>query len=203
MRRRDLVTALAAVGAAAAAQTLRPRSRFRPRRPADAEYGRDAGVLPGLGFDVAEGALACSGLHRRSDDQFSSPRHLAARTVHPACPRFAKPPCGDLCFVWDGTPDALKAMLDQCAGAKNLAHRQAPVARHKGGRRKSPSERLHPRPRRQPPRVRDLLDAPIEKHYADARRDRCLFLSDAQLLPLFGPPADGTRIPAAAGPTGL
>ena len=28
----------------------------------------------------------------------------------------ARPPCGDLCFVWDGTPDALKAMLEK-AGA--------------------------------------------------------------------------------------
>jgi catechol 2,3-dioxygenase-like lactoylglutathione lyase family enzyme len=29
----------------------------------------------------------------------------------------AQPPCGDLCFVWDGTPAALKAMLDR-AGTK-------------------------------------------------------------------------------------
>jgi catechol 2,3-dioxygenase-like lactoylglutathione lyase family enzyme len=28
----------------------------------------------------------------------------------------AQPPCGDLCFVWDGTPAALRAMLDR-AGA--------------------------------------------------------------------------------------
>ena len=29
----------------------------------------------------------------------------------------AQPPCGDLCFVWDGTPAALKALLDR-AGAR-------------------------------------------------------------------------------------
>ena len=29
----------------------------------------------------------------------------------------AKPPCGDLCFVWEGTPEALKILLDR-VGAK-------------------------------------------------------------------------------------
>jgi catechol 2,3-dioxygenase-like lactoylglutathione lyase family enzyme len=42
----------------------------------------------------------------------------------------AKPPCGDLCFVWDGTPDSLKATLDK-AGAKVVT---GPVSRQ-GGRR--------------------------------------------------------------------
>jgi len=43
----------------------------------------------------------------------------------------AKPPCGDLCFVWDGTPAALKATLDR-AGAKVI---EGPGDRQ-GGRRK-------------------------------------------------------------------
>ena len=42
----------------------------------------------------------------------------------------AQPPCGDLCFVWDGSPDALQARLDG-AGA---AVEEGPVARQ-GGRR--------------------------------------------------------------------
>ena len=42
----------------------------------------------------------------------------------------AKPPCGDLCFVWDGTAAALKAMLDR-VGAKIV---EGPVARQ-GGKR--------------------------------------------------------------------
>jgi len=42
----------------------------------------------------------------------------------------ANPPCGDLCFVWDGTPDSLKATLDK-AGAKVVT---GPVNRQ-GGRR--------------------------------------------------------------------
>jgi catechol 2,3-dioxygenase-like lactoylglutathione lyase family enzyme len=42
----------------------------------------------------------------------------------------ATPPCGDLCFVWDGTPAALGALLDD-AGAEII---EGPVARE-GGRR--------------------------------------------------------------------
>jgi len=46
----------------------------------------------------------------------------------------AKPPCGDLCFVWDGTAATLKAVLDR-AGAKVV---EGPVNRQ-GGRRKTGS----------------------------------------------------------------
>jgi len=46
----------------------------------------------------------------------------------------ALPPCGDLCFVWDGTADALRARLDQ-AGAPIEA---GPVARE-GGRKRDAS----------------------------------------------------------------
>jgi catechol 2,3-dioxygenase-like lactoylglutathione lyase family enzyme len=42
----------------------------------------------------------------------------------------AVPPCGDLCFVWDGPPDALRALLDG-AGADVI---EGPVERD-GGRR--------------------------------------------------------------------
>jgi catechol 2,3-dioxygenase-like lactoylglutathione lyase family enzyme len=43
----------------------------------------------------------------------------------------ARPPCGDLCFVWEGTPEALRSRLED-AGA---AVEEGPVARE-GGRRK-------------------------------------------------------------------
>ncbi len=46
----------------------------------------------------------------------------------------AKPPCGDLCFVWNGTPESLKAMLAK-AGAKVF---EGPVPRQ-GGRKKTGS----------------------------------------------------------------
>lgn len=42
----------------------------------------------------------------------------------------ATPPCGDLCFVWDGSPAALQELLD-AAGA---AIEEGPVTRN-GGRR--------------------------------------------------------------------
>jgi len=41
----------------------------------------------------------------------------------------ARPPCGDLCFVWDGSAESLKARLDQ-AGAEII---EGPVERQ-GGR---------------------------------------------------------------------
>jgi len=44
------------------------------------------------------------------------------------------PPCGDLCFVWEGTAESLKVILDR-AGAKVEI---GPVARE-GGRRKTGS----------------------------------------------------------------
>ena len=46
----------------------------------------------------------------------------------------AQPPCGDFCFVWDGTPASLKATLDR-VGAKIV---EGPVER-RGGRRKTAS----------------------------------------------------------------
>ena len=42
----------------------------------------------------------------------------------------AKPPCGDLCFVWNGSPESLDGLLD-AAGAAIV---EGPVARQ-GGRR--------------------------------------------------------------------
>jgi catechol 2,3-dioxygenase-like lactoylglutathione lyase family enzyme len=42
----------------------------------------------------------------------------------------ATPPCGDLCFVWGGSPEALATLLD-AAGAEVI---EGPVARE-GGRR--------------------------------------------------------------------
>ena len=81
-----------------------------------------------LGFTVMEGPRICSvhfgdnkiNLHRPSMWQNES---FTLRA--PA----AEPPCGDFCFVWDGTVDALRATLDQ-AGAEVI---EGPVDRT-GGR---------------------------------------------------------------------
>lgn len=132
-RRRFIQGAAAAAGLGAMAQ---PPGRIR---------GFDHVALPmqntdamlvfyrGLGCDVTENALACSvyfgenmiNFHRPSTWQHESFTLRASA---------AKPPCGDLCFVWEGTPESLKALLDR-AGAKVI---EGPVARQ-GGRRKGAS----------------------------------------------------------------
>jgi catechol 2,3-dioxygenase-like lactoylglutathione lyase family enzyme len=86
-----------------------------------------------LGFDVAELPHVVSvyvgnqmiNLHRPATWQ------RAAFTLR--APN-AQPPCGDLCFVWDGSAEALSAHLDD-AGAEII---EGPVARE-GGRRAAAS----------------------------------------------------------------
>jgi catechol 2,3-dioxygenase-like lactoylglutathione lyase family enzyme len=82
-----------------------------------------------LGFDVAEHPPVVSvyagtqmvNLHRPATWQREG-FELRARA--------AKPPCGDLCFVWDGSQESLNGLLDQLG----IAVAEGPVARH-GGRR--------------------------------------------------------------------
>ena len=82
-----------------------------------------------LGFDVVESAQACSvhfgtqmiNLHRPALWQSTS---FTLRA--PA----AKPPCGDLCFVWDGSPASLSAAL-----AKASAKIETEPVSRQGGRR--------------------------------------------------------------------
>ncbi len=69
-----------------------------------------------LGFQVVEGAQACSVHFGSQMINFHRPALWQSATFTLRAPA-AKPPCGDLCFVWDGTPAALKAMLDKI-GAK-------------------------------------------------------------------------------------
>jgi catechol 2,3-dioxygenase-like lactoylglutathione lyase family enzyme len=87
----------------------------------------------GLGFDVAENAVACSVYIGDQMINFHRPATWQRESFTLRAPA-AKPPCGDLCFVWDGTPEALKTMLDR-AGARII---EGPVARQ-GGRRKAAS----------------------------------------------------------------
>ena len=82
-----------------------------------------------IGFDVIEGAQACSVHFGTQMINFHRPSLWQNATFTLRAPA-AKPPCGDLCFVWDGTPAQLKAMLDK-AGAKIET---GPVNRQ-GGRR--------------------------------------------------------------------
>ena len=87
----------------------------------------------GLGFPIRETETAVSVYAGDQMINFHRPAHWndAAFTLRAPA---AKPPCGDLCFVWEGSPDALKAMLDRAGAAVFLG----PVARQ-GGRMKTAS----------------------------------------------------------------
>jgi len=87
----------------------------------------------GLGFQTSESANAVSVYIGSQMINFHRPalwQNSAFTLRAPA----ARPPCGDLCFVWDGSATSLKAMLDR-AGAKIEV---GPVDRP-GGRRKTGS----------------------------------------------------------------
>jgi catechol 2,3-dioxygenase-like lactoylglutathione lyase family enzyme len=86
-----------------------------------------------LGLDINEGPQACSVYVGDQMINF----HRPVRWQNPAdtlrAPA-AKPPCGDFCFVWEGTPESLKAMLDRAGATIEVG----PVPRQ-GGRRKTGS----------------------------------------------------------------
>ena len=84
----------------------------------------------GLGFEVVENRVACSVYIGQQMINFHRPATWQNASFTLRAPA-AKPPCGDLCFVWDGTVAALRAMLDR-AGAKVF---EGPVPRQ-GGRKK-------------------------------------------------------------------
>jgi catechol 2,3-dioxygenase-like lactoylglutathione lyase family enzyme len=87
----------------------------------------------GLGFDVVESATACSVHIGQNMINFHRPARWRDKSFTLRAPA-AQPPCGDLCFIWEGTPADLKGMLDR-AGAKII---EGPGPRQ-GGRRKTGS----------------------------------------------------------------
>ncbi|HLH44339.1 MAG TPA: VOC family protein [Bryobacteraceae bacterium] len=87
----------------------------------------------GLGLEVRENPSAISVYVGNQMINFHRPELWRSKTFTLRAPA-AAPPCGDLCFVWDGSPKALAAMLDK-AGAKI---EQGPVARQ-GGRKSAAS----------------------------------------------------------------
>jgi catechol 2,3-dioxygenase-like lactoylglutathione lyase family enzyme len=86
-----------------------------------------------LGLPVVENAQACSVYIGDQMINFHRPALWQRESFTLRAPA-AKPPCGDLCFVYEGNPESLKAMLDR-AGAKI---EEGPVARQ-GGRRRAAS----------------------------------------------------------------
>ena len=87
----------------------------------------------GLGFQITENAQACSVYIGDQMINFHRPAAWQRDTFTLRAPA-AKPPCGDLCFVWEGNATQLKAMLDG-ANAKII---EGPVPRQ-GGRRAAAS----------------------------------------------------------------
>jgi catechol 2,3-dioxygenase-like lactoylglutathione lyase family enzyme len=81
-----------------------------------------------LGCQVREGTSVCSVHFRDQKINFHRPEMWKRETFRLRAPA-ARPPCGDLCFVWEGTPEALTATLDK-TGAKII---EGPVRRD-GGR---------------------------------------------------------------------
>ena len=87
----------------------------------------------GLGFQVTENARSCSVYVGDQMINFHRPATWQDPAFTLRAPA-AKPPCGDLCFAWDGTPESLKSWLDR-AGVKII---EGPVGRQ-GGRKKAAS----------------------------------------------------------------
>ncbi len=86
-----------------------------------------------LGFDIAENANAISVYVGDSMINFHRPNRWQDKTFTNRAPA-ATPPCGDLCFVWDGTAESLKATLERASPKIETG----PVPRA-GGRRKTGS----------------------------------------------------------------
>src|SRR5262249_3401146 len=84
-----------------------------------------------LGFEVRENASVVSMYVGSQMINFHRPT-LWQNASFTLRARAAKPPCGDLCFVWDGTAAALKAMLERA----NAKIETGPVDRS-GGRQKT------------------------------------------------------------------
>jgi|SRR5579862_3156414 len=87
-----------------------------------------------LGLTVIENAQACAVYIGDQMINFHRPATWQRESFTLRAPA-AKPPCGDLCFVWEGTAASLKALLDR-VGVKI---EEGPVARQGGRRRASSS----------------------------------------------------------------
>ena len=131
--RRTFVKTAAAIAATGAT--------LNAQQPANRVSGYDHVALPmlntdamilfykTLGFEIRESAAAVSVYAGRNMINFHRPGRWQDRTFTLRAPR-ATPPCGDLCFVWDGTAAQLKAWLD----AAHASVEEGPVART-GGRK--------------------------------------------------------------------
>jgi catechol 2,3-dioxygenase-like lactoylglutathione lyase family enzyme len=136
--RREFVTALAAAGAAAGGGDLQAQrqggvSGFDhvavPMQNTDAMVA----FYRRLGFQMTENENAVSVYIGSQMINFHRPTRWQDPAFTLRAPA-AKPPCGDLCFVWSGSAAELKTMLERAGVKVELG----PVDRA-GGRRKTGS----------------------------------------------------------------
>jgi catechol 2,3-dioxygenase-like lactoylglutathione lyase family enzyme len=136
MSRRGFVAQVAAAGAAVASGAppalAQPANRVRgfdhvavPMQNTDAMLA----FYRRLGFEIRESGAACTVYVGSQMINFHRPGRWQDATFTLRAPA-AKPPCGDFCFVWDGTAAALKSWLDG-AGTTVV---EGPVPRQ-GGRK--------------------------------------------------------------------
>jgi catechol 2,3-dioxygenase-like lactoylglutathione lyase family enzyme len=85
-----------------------------------------------LGFQIRETANAVSVYVGSQMINFHRPSLWQNSTFTLRAPA-AKPPCGDLCFVWEGTPASLKEMLDRAGASIEVGPADRPGGRQKTG----------------------------------------------------------------------
>jgi catechol 2,3-dioxygenase-like lactoylglutathione lyase family enzyme len=136
--RRRFVKTLAAAGAAGTGIVLRAQQAGKvsgfdhvalPMQNTDAMVA----FYRSIGFEVRENANLVSVYVGNQMINFHRPTLWQNASFTLRAPA-AKPPCGDLCFVWDGTPAELTAMLERA----HTKIETGPVDRQ-GGRQKTGS----------------------------------------------------------------
>ena len=136
--RRAFVKAVIAVSAAGSGATVRAQGANRvsgfdhvavPMQNTDAMIG----FYRRLGFQMTENDNAVSVYVGSQMINFHRPSRWQDRAFTLRAPA-ARPPCGDFCFVWDGTAASLKTLLETAGARIELG----PVDRA-GGRRKTGS----------------------------------------------------------------
>jgi catechol 2,3-dioxygenase-like lactoylglutathione lyase family enzyme len=85
-----------------------------------------------LGFEIRETANAVSVYVGTQMINFHRPALWQSASFTLRAPA-AKPPCGDLCFVWDGTAAALKALLEGAGARIETGPADRPGGRQKTG----------------------------------------------------------------------
>jgi catechol 2,3-dioxygenase-like lactoylglutathione lyase family enzyme len=139
--RRKFMQSVAAAGAVIGTTDVAPVSA----QPAGRVRGFDHVALPmtntdamiafyrALGCDVKETATACSVYFGDNMINFHRPTRWQDKTFTNRAPA-AVPPCGDLCFVWEGSAQSLKDLLNRASAKIEVG-----PAPREGGRRKTGS----------------------------------------------------------------